>query len=90
MYSKRLQERVDAKSTDDWFRDGRSVYPIRTHVNTEVFSMNKEPEKETVKTETSYDSCTGRLSRAITRYDSQHATVSQQQLQTPEAAARTN
>jgi hypothetical protein len=90
LYAKRLQEHVDAKSTDDWFREGRSVSPIRTHTNTEVFSMNKEPEKETVRTDTSYDSCTSRLSRAITKYDSHHATSTQQQLQiqTPEAAAR--
>ena len=50
--------------------------------------MSREPEKETVKTDTSYDSCTSRLSRAITKFDSQHATSSQQQIQTPEAAAR--
>ena len=80
LYAKRLQEHVDAKGTDDWFRDGRSVSPIRTHANTEVFSMSKEPEKETVKTDTSYDSATSGLSRASTKYDSQHATSSQQQI----------
>ena len=70
-YAKQIHEH---KSTDDWFRDGRSVSPVRTHANTEVFSIAKEV--DTVRTDSSYESCASRLSKAITKYDSQH-------LQTP-------